>query len=178
MKTIVIDGASASSSDVKLESVVYNETRQKSTVIRHSLFKRRTMRGISSAVKTVPEDESIVFVAKSQGAWRLLNWLKMRADEQDSFRFWIITIDPHHWFFGSLPIVISHMWSVTNIIQTNYPAGAEVYGDYKMSRVQNEILTSPLISHDNIIYSLQVRRAIGEVVKSAKSRDLLLCNKR
>lgn len=166
MKIIVIDGASASSSDEKLEYVVYNATGHKSTVIRHSLFKRRTMRGISAAVKTVPKDESIVFVAKSQGAWRLLDWLKTIADEQDAFRFWIITIDPHHWFFGSRPIMISSIWNVTNIIQKNYPAGAEVL------RVQNEILTYPLISHDNIIFSFQVRRAIGAAYKYAKRFDI------
>jgi hypothetical protein len=128
-------------------------------LIKHSLFKRHTMEEITRLVSSFAPDERVLFVAKSQGAWRLLNWLKKCDIGVNMSRFHAITIDPHHWFMGSMSIdcnrpnlIIQNFWQ-----DTNDPKGAHVIG------ASNLWLGD--FDHWNIIHSHTVSSAVKTAIR-------------
>lgn len=187
MRVIVIDGASASSrkSSCRLINVVaplcWDKPHARLIEIKHSLWKRKTMRRISRAVEAAAPREEIVFVAKSQGAWRLLDWFR-RQDKLNYRRMSAVTIDPHHWYYGDMPMTgvpVGELLDFTNYLQRNSaPLGAIVEGGRnvifcaELRPPQEGVgqVASAFVDHWNIVDNSMVHAAIRSVFTRATQR--------
>ena len=165
MKIIVVDGAGASSRRLedRLGSVVswtkvWYSTKFPIVEIKHSLFKWSTNRRLSRELRDLGPDEWCLIVAKSQGAWRVLDWLRKTKATVLFPRLHVITIDPHHWFMADCGIecsrpglLIENFWQ-----RAEHPKGFHVLG------ASNTLITG--VDHWDIIHSEQVRAAIERAI--------------
>jgi hypothetical protein len=155
---LCVDGASQSSRKKQdtLEQIVRNVTSKDPCVILHSLFKSRTRKKLDWFFNLDhPCPVRVVIVCKSQGAWRVLDYLERHHAALKGRDIRVVSIDPHHWAEPILPRNPAASFDTVNIYQDNYwPCG------FAVDHAHNIRIDRAHIDHWNIIHHDAVRAAI------------------
>jgi hypothetical protein len=157
IRYLCIDGASSSSRSEadRLETIVHSITGRIPNVIEHSFLKSRTKHKLDEFFKIASPAFSVVVICKSQGAWRVLDYLQRNRNRLDGFDIRVVSIDPHHWAGSLVRRNPAAVFNTVNIYQQNeWPCGFEVIN------ANNIILRDVTIDHWNIIHHPAVRAAI------------------
>jgi hypothetical protein len=160
---LCVDGASSSSrkKEDTLESIVFGITGKAPCVILHSLFKSRTNKKLDFLLNPAwARIDRLVIVCKSQGAWRVLNYLERNHEALQGLNIRVVSIDPHHWAEPVLPRNPAACFDTVNVYQINdWPCG------YPVDFAHNVLIDRAHVDHWNIIHEPAVRAAIIEAGK-------------
>lgn len=155
---LVVDGASASSrcEKDKLATVVEKITGEIPYEIDRSLNKKRTFEKLDEFFMVMKENfasemlETILIICKSQGAWRVLKYLKKHYEELNGLDILVLSIDPHHWAQAFVPRLTA-VFPTYNFYQRNrWPKGQLV------KDAVNILLGNKNVNHRNIIHNDRV----------------------
>jgi hypothetical protein len=144
---IVVEGASGSvqAAENKLINIVKAQLTPEQldefiiVSIKHSWLKSKCFKALREALISYKEIRwGIYLIGKSQGANRILDWVYSYLHPahlnllNNTFEpVHILTIDPHHWWYGTKHEARTNKWvkTYTNVYQTAYwPKGYEVKG--------------------------------------------------
>lgn len=154
-RILVVDGASDSIKDTPdlLENVV-NEIYPYylPLEINKSMRGRKTAAALRLFFETYGRT---TIICKSEGAYRVLQWLADNYDWNASRDIRVVSIDPHHWL-APFERKLKAVFATTNIYQENkWPKGKPVDG-------ANNIKMPPGWGHTNIVHCEAVKIAIKE----------------